>query len=54
MSKRNIFIFISVFGVASTFLQLSSYIIFFRHIFYHDNHVAIDVIKLTALKQRNR
>jgi hypothetical protein len=52
--KMILYTSIPVFGAMATLIQLFSYLLFFRYIFHHDNHIAVRVIKQTTLRQRNR
>ena len=49
-----IFISLNMLAVGLNLIQLCCYAIFFCHVFYHDNRVAIQVVKREVIRQRNR
>ena len=42
-----------ILGAGFTISELICYIIFFSHVFYHDNMVAVFVVKREVVRQRN-
>jgi hypothetical protein len=54
LMKTPIIIFVSLIGGILAFVEFVCYVIFFGHVYLHDNQIAAAVISQSVLKLRNR
>ena len=52
--KKRVVTAIGTLGMVFTFLEISSYLIFFHHLIVHDNSVMENILQTSVIKQRNR
>jgi uncharacterized paraquat-inducible protein A len=54
LMKTPVIVFVSLIGGILAFVEFVCYVIFFRHVYRHDNQIAALVISQSVLKLRNR
>ena len=52
--SRQVVLLLSTTGLGLNIIELYCYTIFFGHVYYHDNNVAISVVRHDVVRQRNR
>jgi hypothetical protein len=53
MIRKDFLTGVSIIGLLFTIIEMATYIVFFCHIAYHDNRIAINVLQPSVIQKRN-